>query len=297
MNSTTKPRPTANAPKRHDVFHVKRHRAANEKSHGDQAWALIAYLKAGGFRAEAADEDAVAVIAVSVHEDAPVATEARMALLGRIVARCRARVGQNQPSLWILPAAFFGHGWTGLDLAGLERALSALWSSAPAGAVLVAGADTGERDQQVWIVRTEANGASVRRILRHRTPLADRRFAVGTLHAAAFVCGEFTGSKTQANGPFFEQTLLIQPQTMLADCDILIDVAHRRVRGSVDGDASPRMVHQRQMEQFSQRGTAVLVHHHGGERREGRAKADCSSAWLVFRGGEWEEERGVLTIQ
>lgn len=280
-----------------DPFRVKRAPGGPEKGAGDVAWVAITAVSSGGARAAVQAQGSVAVLAVSVHEAAPSGMNARLDLARRVIARCAHRVAPGQASLWVFPGGYFGYGWRGLDLAALQVGLDAVISDLPANAVLVAGADTGEDDQQVWVARAGAAQADIQTIRRRQTPLQGRSFAVGAVRAAAFVCGEFTGSRTKANGPYHEREFLTDPVVALAGCDVLVDVAHRRVRGSVNGDASPRMVHQLQMERFASRGTAVLVHHHGGERRYGRAKADCASNWIVHRGGEWLSERDVLTVQ
>jgi hypothetical protein len=128
---------------------------------------------------------------------------------------------------------------------------------------------------------------------RTSTPLADRYFRVGPLQATVFICGEFTGSSTWANGPFHDGQLLDVDD--LNATGLLVDLAHAHVSGTVDAPlAAPRNVHQRQMEAFSPMGASLLVHHHGGELTAGRARSDAASNWVLFRRGRSIADEHVI---
>jgi hypothetical protein len=132
---------------------------------------------------------------------------------------------------------------------------------------------------------------------RHECDLKARIVAIGPVDAAFFVCGEFTGSYTENNGPYFQNRYLNDPASQLSDCRLLIDVAHHRVRGTIDAAPGPRLVHQRQMLRFASRGTAILTHHHPGHTVAGRARNDSQSNWVFFRGGSRLSDTQVHTIE
>jgi hypothetical protein len=89
---------------------------------------------------------------------------------------------------------------------------------------------------------------------------------------------------------------LSNPAQQLADCDLLVDLAHRCVPGCVSGSSSPRWVHRQQMKRFSGRGVAVLTHHHEGALVQGRPHFKHQSNWVIFRGGEWLVTSSVTAL-
>ena len=79
---------------------------------------------------------------------------------------------------------------------------------------------------------------------------------------------------------------LNEPVRQLADCRLMIDLAHSRVSGTVTAaSAPPRLSHQRQLERFAPHGAGLLVHHHGGLMTGGRAANKHQSGWVIYRGG------------
>src|SRR5262249_42770006 len=153
----------------------------------------------------------------------------------------------------------------------------------PPGATLVFGADgpCGEDVQQVWVCwRTPEGASDLHTITRGKTDLPDRTLQIGPVCAAFFVCGEFTGSRTEANGPYCPGRYLDDPVSQLADCRLLVDVAHSRVPGSVHGSPGQWRVHERQMLRFSRHGAAVLTHHHPGRLVDGRPRTGSQSNWV-----------------
>jgi hypothetical protein len=60
----------------------------------------------------------------------------------------------------------------------------------------------GYTSQQAWVVGRRRSGVDISRITRGESSLAERQFTIGPARVAFFICGEFTGSYTQANGPF-----------------------------------------------------------------------------------------------
>lgn len=100
------------------------------------------------------------------------------------------------------------------------------------------------------------------------------------------MCGEFTGSRTEPNGPFDEQdgtpAYLTNVAAMLADCHVLVDIAHTRAEGALQAASSAPC--------------SVLVHHHDGQPTAGRSTDHCRSDWLCFKGGEWIGPDAVVPV-
>jgi hypothetical protein len=276
------------------------------------AWAAVAWIDAAGRCAQSGAEEAMPIFAVSVHEDYPTTLRDRLTLLEHVASEMGAHVPAGRPSLWLFPGGFFGFdasegNWLGLNTIApgrIKRQLTTILTAFPSRATIAMGVDTGEgdsHDQQAWIVNLDSGGApDIRMIRRSVTDLPRRKVTVGPVRAAFFICGEFTGSTTQQNGPYFQHQYL-KPAADLSDCQLLVDLAHRRVRHTINSWANcpKRLVHQRQMERFSNHGAAILTHHHGGERigKGNHQKTDCCSNWIVFQGGKWLKEVAVKPIR
>jgi hypothetical protein len=83
---------------------------------------------------------------------------------------------------------------------------------------LALGAD-GEH-QQVWVCWLGLDGSlQVQVITRHCCDPPERKTRVEPMRAAFFVCGEFTGSYTEAKGPYCENQYLSNPATQDASGD------------------------------------------------------------------------------
>jgi hypothetical protein len=277
-----------------------------------RAWVAEAWIDAAGQKADSVIDAAAAVFAVSVHEEYPASEEARVRLLEDIGREFSSRVPAGTASLWVFPGGYFGfdaakyvalklrgadtdQAWIGFDRTAVLRRLPQIVRTYPREAKLAFGAD--DDSQQLWITWARQDGSLERKeITRECSPLPARKFPVGTVTGAFFVCGEFTGSGTSQNGPFCGQEILNKPASQLADCQLLVDLAHSRIRGSVYGPPGPRQVHQRQMERFSAHGAAVLTHHHPGKEVSGRARNDSQSAWVVYKGGEWLDDSQVTAL-
>jgi hypothetical protein len=263
-------------------------------------WVAEAWVDAEGHEASSQVPGAVGVFAVSVHEQYPTNEHQRLLLLQEVPQRLGSRVPQGHDSLWVYPGGYFGFdassfAWPGFDAHAVRAGLARVLRAYPSRARLALGAD-GE-PQQVWVCWLEANGSlQVQVITRHRCDLPERRIMVGSMRAAFFVCGEFTGSYTEANGPYCGNHYLSDPATQLEDCRLLVDLAHSRVKGSVYRAPGPRQVHQRQMLRFAPQGTSVLTHHHPGGQTAGRARNDCQSNWVIFRGGRRLDDGRVHSI-
>jgi hypothetical protein len=220
--------------------------------------------------------------------------------LREIAQRFGPLVPPGHNSLWVYPGGYFGfdattRNWVGFNARVVQEKLAAVLRAYPSGARLAFGADDG--DQQVWLSWLNKSGSLVlHRITRGSCSLADREIQVGSIRASFFVCGEFTGSHTKENGPFWENEYLTNPVAQLRNCHLLVDLAHFRVKGGVHGPPGPRLVHHRQMLRFARRGTAVLTHHHAGAQTAGRARDNCQSNWVIFRGGERLDERRVYVM-
>ena len=270
-------------------------------------WVAEAWVDSDGRATDRQALGAVGIFAVSVHERFPIAEDQRLLLLQYVAQRLGNRVPPENDSLWVYPGGYFGFDalsaregdaepWPGFDARAVQSGLPTVLRSYPVGARLAIGAD-GD-DQQVWVCWLEANGTlKLKTIVRHNCDLPQRSIVIGKTRAAFFVCGEFTGSCTDANGPYFEGQYLSDPAAELADCRILVDLAHSRVKGSVYRDPGPRLVHQRQLRRFAIQGTGVLTHHHPGWQTAGRARDNCQSNWVFFRGGNRLDDSQVHVLR
>ena len=229
--------------------------------------------------------------------------------------RFGASVPAGTESLWVFPGGYFGFdgsaprdsdtAWPGFDPEAIRPRLLSVLNCYPRQAVLTFGADYPRRKdtpynedlQQAWVCRLSAEGTCELQIInRGNTDIPGRTLTIGPLRAAVFICGEFTGSWTEQNGPYYDGRLLTDPATQLAGCRLLVDLAHSRVQRSVWAGPGPRRVHQRQMLRFSEHGAAVLTHHHPGLVKDGRARTGSQSNWIVFRGGQWLDEKAVTPV-
>jgi hypothetical protein len=289
---------------------VKPRRSASEDAPGMPpkvwAWVAEAWIDRDGNEGRPQQKDCLAVFAASVHEDFPTGPEERMELLHAVARQFRDRVPAGVPSLWVFPGGYFGFdarafredpatGWPGFDEEVIREALPSVLAAYPKEARLAFGADAplGEDEQQVWVCwRTPEGAVDLHTITRGRTDLPGRILQVGPVRAAFFVCGEFT----EAGGPFCPGHYLASPETQLAGCRLLIDLAHARVPGTVQGSPGRRNVHERQMGRFVDHGAAVLTHHHPGLRINGRPRSGSQSNWIVFRGGHWLPEKRVVPL-
>lgn len=276
---------------------------------GPRGWYVFAWVDGQGNAVPARSPGAVGVMAVSVNRRLPTTTRERLRFMDTVVAIAAAATAKH-PVFIALPAGFFGFdaevwweetggAWAGLAFTPAEAAAvrahaQALVDGLPLGSAIAFGSDIGgaNGDQAACVVQ---HGSVARVIHRTSTALADRHVRVGPLLATVFICGEFTGSSTWANGPFHDGRLLHVHD--LSDTGFLVDLAHAHVSGTVHAPlASPRNVHQGQMEAFSPMGASLLVHHHGGELTGERARKDAASNWVLFRGGQWIADEEVRPI-
>ena len=269
------------------------------------AWVARAWLNPDGTAAQPGDAEAVRVLAVSVHAGVPTSVDARMDLLRSLAKEFQTEVPAGRHSLWVLPGGFFGfdsarHHWTGLSSVHAEaiaqRLLTDIAPKLPPLATLVVGVDLAigtAEDQHAWVIQRNSHGSAsiICKVQRGGSELSARCFSVGTLRASVFICGEFCGSYTEQNGPYCGEGMtakyLTDPVRDLAECGLLIDLAHIQVRGTVsDAEPSRRLSHQRQLERFASHGAGLLVHHHYGlTTAKGTPHFAHQSAWLIFRNG------------
>jgi hypothetical protein len=248
------------------------------------------------------------MFAVSVRDSFSIAIEDRLGLLSEVAARFAHRVPSGVPSLWVFPGGYFGYSaargeWRRLNVDTRRRIEGGIRSRArnfPVSSLIAVGVDNGET-QQVWVTARGRRRVSVSRITRGVSQLPSRRFRVDSIEVAFFICGEFTGSQTDQNGPFCNDgtgraCYLRDPVQQLRGCDVLVDLAHYKVSGSISGLCGPRMVHRRQMERFSSKGVAVLTHHHAGSLSGGRPHFKHQSNWIVFRDTVWLPESAVVEL-
>ncbi|MFY0526962.1 hypothetical protein ACN28I_28765 [Archangium gephyra] len=213
----------------------------------------------------------------------------------------------HMESFWVYPGGFFGFdahrfrdgegelAWTRAEpfpASGIDDVIRVH----PSRATIAFGADNRQLEQRLFCC---GDSIDTLEVLRSHTDLVHRKSNVGGgLTAAFFVCGEFTGSSTTANGPFFGNRVLKEPASELHDCDLLVDLAHSRVRRTIYRPPMHRQVHQLQMLRFTQRGTALLAHHHGGHTTQGRPTTDCSPYWIAYQGSAvLDDEAEIIPIE
>lgn len=255
-----------------------------------RCWVAEAWVDSEGREADPHAHDVLGIFAVSVHEQYPCDAVSRLRLLQEVPQFLSGRVPVGCDTVWVFPGGYFGfdasdRAWPGFDELIVREQLPQILRICPPGARLAFGADeAGGQRQQVWVCWLDGDRSpQIRTITRRQSDLPERTLAIGPLRAAFFVCGEFTGSHTQHNGPFCGSCFLHDPVGQLADCRLLVDLAHSRIRGSVYNDPGRRLVHQLQMQRYASHGTAVLTHHHPGQQTAGRARHDSQSNWIFFR--------------
>lgn len=296
----------------------KRTRQPSTGKRGDEqgsprAWIAKGCTDEAGYQVGLGVEPSLIIYAVSVLDSLSVKVFDRLRLIKDVVCGFAAQVPSGVPSIWVFPGGYFGYSavsrqWQRLDrsTSKLEQDIVDLACRLPAPSLMAVGVDSlrghdVDVTQQAWVVRRNSKGAYLSKVTRGESQLADRRFAVGSIEAAFFICGEFTGSKTESNGPFYvdrqgDEHFLTNPAKQLRGCHVLVDLAHFEVPGSVSGHSSPRMVHRRQMERFSKCGVAVLAHHHAGRLSKGHPHFRHQSNWIVFRGKTWLADSAVTEL-
>jgi len=291
---------------------MKRSRSVRASGHRNRlpqpcAWIAEARISARGGPLRHGQKPALLLFSVSVHRDFPANIRDRLSLLGEVRYRFARKVPAGTSSLWVFPGGYLGfdasanmwHHFNRGVYREIEVSVLRALSRFPVHATVALGVDsrrgpTPDSDvrQQAWVTQRHPDGCSIAKVTRGESTIRARQFSVGPLKAAFFVCGEFTGSRTEQNGPFFcdsngNESFLTDPVAQLRDCHLLVDLAHQEVSGSLSGVCSPRMVHRLQMKRFSRRGDAVLSHHHSGLLTDGRPHFKHQSNWVVFRGGQW----------
>lgn len=276
------------------------------------AWVGSALLNATGGDGSSSPDGALRVFATSVHEAYPQELESRLKLLTLVGMHCKSKLPNGAPSLFIFPGGYFGFSidasgngvWLGVDRKALQQALPSVMQQYPANTVLAFGVDedTGGCEQYAYIVRKSISGeVTLTKICRAETGLRERTFNVGPLTAAFFVCGEFTGGRSWANGPYCGSDYLTSIAEQLGEYQLVVDLAHHRIPGTVNPgkEAAKVMPHQRQMERFKEIGASILVHHHAGELKWNDEEDDycwknrhCSN-WVLFRGGVWLSKSAI----
>lgn len=290
---------------------------AHQATMGPRAWLTYTVIDTTGARSNAVSADAIVVGAVSVSESMPATVEARGQLLQSIGdIATSSLVPKGRPALFVLPAGYYGYdagtGESQYLKWPLQRRVHTATLKAlmrfPVGTVLAVGMDSYVRPppgapvlQAALVGERLGGGAILHTVVRGETALENRIFSVGGAKAAFFVCGEFTGSRTENNGPYLvdsagRRRYLDDAGDALRGCSILVDLAHRRIPAPVGVNPSPRMVHRGRMNDFSASGAAVLAHHHRGSRVKGRPHSKHRSNWIVFRGGRWIEEAAVTEL-
>lgn len=278
------------------------------RSGAPAAWVAEARADRRGRQAGGGSTPALMIFAVSIRDSFSASIRERLALLGKVADHFARRVPAGVPSLWVFPGGYFGYEasrivWPGLDdsdLRSIEVGVAQQMRRLPPDSLLAVGVDQADDHQQAWVAQAGTTGVTM--VTREHSPLEQRKLRVGQSKAAFFICGEFTGSQTPDNGPFLtDQTgtphYLNDLSRQLADCDLLVDLAHGEASGSVSCRRNPRWAHQLQMDRFSARGIAVLAHHHAGKLVQGRPHFKHQSNWIVFRGGEWLSACAVTELR
>lgn len=285
-------------------------------NHDPRGWLAQAAMLADGRPCRANQPADLFVFSLSVREGYSTDFDDRLSLLSDVFVHFGSSVPSSTASLWVLPGGYFGFDASGFQWAHLdhlaerrlERAVLSTLRASPVHSTLALGVDTLRRPvpgsevlQYAWIAQHQPGGRSLLKVSRGDTSLSHRTVDIGPLNAAFFVCGEFTGSHTVENGPYFRDQggsdcFLDDPVHQLAQCNLLVDLAHRQVSGSVSGACNRRMVHRRQMNRFAPQGAAVLAHHHRGLSSSGRAHFKHQSNWIMFRGGTWLAPSAVAEV-
>lgn len=289
----------------HQGVRQQRSRSAGEQP-PERAWVATGIIDGDGNRCRVADERALAIVAVSVNEGCAPEIEERIDLMRDVVREVERskRIPAGVLSLWVYPGGYFGFdaleysngdkakAWSGLDPDDINKRLVEIVKVHPPGAWIVFGVDLGSEinKQQAWLVRGDGSKSGcvsiLRMILRNQTSLSDRCCALDDrgLRAAFFVCGEIAAYNGQ-----------------LSDCRLIVDLAHLRVPGTVRCDyAGARMLHQRAFEEEAGHCSAVLAHHHIGEKTAaGTDHFMNQSNWIMFRGDKpaWLDSSEVETIK
>jgi hypothetical protein len=292
---------------------LRRTKEAGRRRAVPRAWIAEGRADEHGYQLRSKEKPALLIYAVSVRDSLSVAAEERLRLLDDVGQRFARGVPPGVASLWVFPGGYFGFSaaretWQHLDVQArrlLERELINQARHFPAPSLIAVGVDrrsqSGDVTQQVWVAERHGHSVSVSKVTRGESELVVRQFTVGSTRAAFFICGEFTGSETEENGPFCidkdeRECFLRDPARQLRGCSVLVDLAHNKVSGSISGSCSPRMVHRLQMERFSRRGISVLTHHHAGRLSNGRPHFKHQSNWIVFRGTTWLAESAVVEL-
>lgn len=274
-----------------------------------RAWVAQAKATRNWCRARNGDRPALAIFAISVRDSFSATVEDRLALMTAVADRFAGDVPKGVPSLWVFPGGYFGYSaarqrWRDLRATTrrrIERGVRTVARRFPTPSLIALGVD-GYRSQQAWVLERQRSGVDISRITRGESSLTERQFTLGPARIAFFICGEFTGSYTWANGPFCTDVdgracYLDNPVRQLRGCNVLVDLAHYKVSGSISGVCGPRMVHRRQMERFSRQGISILTHHHAGYLARGRQHFKHQSNWIIFRGGDWLPASRVVKIR
>lgn len=282
------------------------------------AWIAPAWITPEG-RQATPEEASVALLAVSVNAAFPTTIPLRLELLRRVASRALAAHPKLRklPSLWTFPGGYFGFDawrwgcwdldddppagtWLNLstdDLQVIKGGLGQALTIYPGGATVALGVDRtmAYPDQYAWILKSDGV-ALIPPIRRRMTDLPGRQFLVGGVRCAAFVCGEGTGSRSEANGPYYQSRHLDDPVSQMPDTRVLTDLSHAYVRGTGNSPTNSNYLpHQRAFERFSVQGAAVMAHHHDGAGRCWDGKD-----WIIYRGDgatyDWVPATDVLTV-
>lgn len=247
------------------------------------AWVAEALVDHTGREVAESGAAAVAIFAISVHQEYPAEIAMRTRLMLRVLSSFGVALPAHLASLWVFPAGYYGYDavqnkWLKSDLRDVERSVVGAMASLPKRATCAFGADASGSDQRAWVYSRSENGnLDSRRIKRGNTDLASRVVQVGDLKASIFVCGEIVGNASQ--GPFCARQYLGDPAKQISDSQMLVDLSHRRVpKGWKAERVNPRWAHDARLRRFASRGVGVLAHHHGGVER-----FDCQSNWILGR--------------
>jgi hypothetical protein len=265
-----------------------------------KGWIAEAWIDSEGNETKSSVPGNVGVFAICVNSNYATDAEQRITLLKEVAHGYASHVPSGHASLFVFPAGFFSFppnfsDWDDEsdktvvenEAFPLQNRLEDALSHYPPNAWVAVGVDHYQGFvQQVWLCSFgQDKKITVRKITRHSGDVNDHKVSIGPLIGTFFVCAEF-----------YEDHYLSNSCGRLADCRLLVDLAHRHVRGTIDGDPSPRMSHLSHIIEFVPHGTAVLTHHHSGRRTSGRARNDCRSDWIFFKGGKRLDPRQVRPI-
>jgi hypothetical protein len=270
-------------------------KTSQHKSLIHRVWLASALINYNGEKSEPSSPSTLMLNGIHVHLDYPMEVKSRLQLISYVPQNTLSKDIKYE-SLWVYPGGFF-QCINKQEYQNLFNKVENYLVTYPPGSTIVFGVDQNS-DQYAWIIQINRNSRIeyLKEIKRGNTAINDRIIEIGELKVSVFVCGEFTGSRTSNNGPFYKFFLLSDVCNQLEGVNLLVNLAHWEVSKSLNEKYHKRYVHQNQLSKFSCQGAGILVQHHRGKQRENRPHFKHASNWIIFKGGRWLSDDEVTTI-